>query len=233
MNDLGMHLELLERILLATCLGAAIGYEREQRGRDVGLRTHTIVAMASATFMVVSTQFMRFQGYESTASVDGSRIASTVVSGIGFIAGGAILRNGLSVQGLTTAAGLWLVTAIGLAAGGGLYIEATVVTAMGAFVLAVIRRFEDKDDRPPKRRRVTLIAHDSPEFGRQLEAIVDAEGAVISNVGYRRTLARADRDGHLVLCCDVHADDEATIDRALEAVQRMGSLRGVRVDYVV
>lgn len=233
MIDLDTHLALLGRILLATCLGAVIGYEREKRGRDIGLRTHTIVALASATFMVVSTQFMRFQAYESTAGVDGSRIASTVVSGIGFIAGGAILRNGLSVQGLTTAAGLWLVTAIGLAAGGGMYIEAIIVTGIGAFVLAVIRRFEDKDDRPPKRRRVTLIAHDAPDFSRQLEAVVDAAGAVISNVGYERRLARNGRHGRLVIRCDVHADSEDKLDHALNVVQRMESLRRVRVDYLV
>ena len=107
--------ELVVRILVGTVLGAVIGYERDIHGRPAGLRTH-----ASATFMVVSTHLAQFQGYHEGdfTEIDGSRIAASVVSGIGFLAGGAILRTGLSIQGLTTAAGLWLVAAIGLCAEG-------------------------------------------------------------------------------------------------------------------
>src|SRR5689334_10799071 len=103
------HGELIVRLLVATALGSIIGYERDIHGRPAGLRTHAVVALASALFMVVSTQFMYFQHYsrEDLVAVDPSRIAAAVVSGIGFLAAGAILRTGLSVQGLTTAAGLW------------------------------------------------------------------------------------------------------------------------------
>src|SRR6478735_4148453 len=113
------HAELILRIAVGALLGGVIGYERDRHGRPVGLRTHLIVAMTAATFMVVSAQFVYWQHYRDGDHVegDGSRIAASVVSGIGFLAGGAILRNGITIQGLTTAAGLWLVTAIGLSAG--------------------------------------------------------------------------------------------------------------------
>jgi putative Mg2+ transporter-C (MgtC) family protein len=88
----------------------------------VGLRTHLIVAMAAASFMVISSQFVYWQHYRATdlVEIDPSRIAASVVSAVGFLAGGAILRTGATVQGLTTAAGLWLVTAIGMCAGSGI-----------------------------------------------------------------------------------------------------------------
>src|SRR6185312_1132190 len=130
MEQLHLHLELLVRILVGTVLGGAIGYERDLRGRPAGLRTHAIVALASATFMVVSTRFFYFQHYgkDDLVAVDPSRIAASVVSGIGFLGAGAILRDGITIKGLTTAAGLWLVAAIGMAAGGGMYVESVFAT---------------------------------------------------------------------------------------------------------
>jgi len=151
-------IELVLRIVVGTVLGGIIGYERDLHGRPAGLRTHAIVALASATFMVVSTQLVYYQHYHpgDFIEVDGSRIAASVVSGIGFLAAGAILRNGFTVQGLTTAAGLWLVAAIGLCAGGGMFIESVAATVIGVAVLTIMRRFEDKDDRVVRRLVLTL-----------------------------------------------------------------------------
>ena len=111
---MSLDAELVIRIVVGMLLGGVIGYERNIHGRPAGLRTHAVVALASATFTVVSTHLAYFQHYKpgDFTEVDGSRIAASVVSGIGFLAGGAILRNGITVQGLTTAAGLWLVAAI-------------------------------------------------------------------------------------------------------------------------
>ncbi|MGE0869060.1 MAG: MgtC/SapB family protein [Kofleriaceae bacterium] len=147
------------RIVVGTALGSVIGYERDIHGRPAGLRTHAVVALASATFMVVSTHLAFYQHYQTggVVEVDGSRVAASVVSGIGFLAGGAILRTGISVQGLTTAAGLWLVAAIGLCAGGGMYVESVAVTIIGIATLTILRRFEDKDDRIQRRLSLTLV----------------------------------------------------------------------------
>lgn len=158
---MSLDVELIIRILVGTALGAVIGYERDIHGRPAGLRTHALVALASATFMVVSTHLAYYQGYRAGdfTEVDGSRIAASVVSGIGFLAGGAILRTGLSIQGLTTAAGLWLVAAIGLCAGGGMYAASVAATIIGVVALTLLRRLEDKDDRV--RRRLTLTLTDA------------------------------------------------------------------------
>ena len=108
------HLEMVTRIVVGAALGGAIGYERDRHGRPVGLRTHFIVSLTAATFMVISSQFVYTQHFSPNdlVEVDASRIAASVVSAVGFLAGGTILRVGLTVQGLTTAAGIWLVTAI-------------------------------------------------------------------------------------------------------------------------
>jgi putative Mg2+ transporter-C (MgtC) family protein len=153
-----LNVELIVRIAVGTALGGVIGYERDIHGRPAGLRTHALVALASATFMVVSTHLAYYQNYHpgDFTEIDGSRIAASVVSGIGFLAGGAILRTGFSIQGLTTAAGLWLVAAIGLCAGGGMYVESIATTVIGVGVLTLLRRFEDKDDRIKRRLVLTL-----------------------------------------------------------------------------
>jgi putative Mg2+ transporter-C (MgtC) family protein len=145
---MGQHLELLTRLLVGTLLAALIGYERHLHGRPAGLRTHLLVGLASTTFMLVSTQFVYFQHYtkDDLIAVDPSRIAASVVTGVGFLGGGAILRTGLNVQGLTTAAGLWLVAAIGLSAGAGMYSICVASTALGVIALTVLRRFERKED---------------------------------------------------------------------------------------
>lgn len=155
---MSQNVELIVRILIGTALGAVIGYERDIHGRPAGLRTHALVALASSTFMVVSTHLAYYQGYHQGdfTEVDGSRIAASVVSGIGFLAGGAILRTGLTIQGLTTAAGLWLVAAIGLCAGGGMFVESIAATVIGVIALTMLRRFEDKDDRIRRRLQLTL-----------------------------------------------------------------------------
>lgn len=159
------HWEMLWRITVAALLGAVIGAERDIHRRQAGLRTHLIVSMASATFMVVSAHFVYFQHYVAgqLVTVDTSRIAASVVAGVGFLGGGSILRTGSTVQGLTTAAGLWLVAAIGLCAGSGMYLESVYVTVVGLLALTVLRVFEDKN---VVRRRVTLTLDGTRTDGR-------------------------------------------------------------------
>jgi putative Mg2+ transporter-C (MgtC) family protein len=121
--------EVLLRIFVAAALGGAIGVERELRERQAGLRTHLVVSVGAALFTLVSAYgFSNFDG-----KVDPTRIAAQIVSGIGFLGAGAIIRQGLSVRGLTTAASLWLVAAIGMAAGAG-YWDGALIATLGALL---------------------------------------------------------------------------------------------------
>lgn len=180
-------LEIALRILLGTGLGAIIGFERDLHGRPAGLRTHSIVALAAATFMVVSTRFVYFQHYleGDHIEVDPSRIAASVVSGIGFLGAGAILRTGITIRGLTTAAGLWLVSAIGLAAGGGMYAVAAFTTAVGLGALTLLRRFEDRGE-PVARQRITATIDETRGPVTALVEALEKTGALVSQEEYER-----------------------------------------------
>ncbi len=126
---------VLVRLLVAAVLGGAIGLERELRERGAGLRTHLVVSVGAALFTLVSAYgFRDFLVHGGTlVRADPTRIAAQIVSGIGFLGAGASIRQGLSVRGLTTAATLWLVAAIGMASGAG-YWEAAVIATAGALL---------------------------------------------------------------------------------------------------
>lgn len=221
--------DLVARILVGSCLGAVIGYERDLHGRPAGLRTHMIVALASATFMVISTHFVYLQHYgkDDLIEVDASRIAASIVTGMGFLAGGAIMRTGLSVQGLTTAAALWLVGSIGMAAGAGMFGIAVFVTIVGVVALTLLRRFEDKDDRT-SRRRIFVVLGAEGSVG-EVSARLGELGASVSAVEYDRHVA----DKTLAVTLDVRFPRTIHVDRLLEEIAAQRDVRRVKLEAAV
>jgi putative Mg2+ transporter-C (MgtC) family protein len=135
--------EQFGRLLLAAVLGALVGLERERQSRPAGLRTHALVCFGSALAMLVS--IYGFNDVLDTPGISGdpSRIAAQVVSGIGFIGAGTIIAQSRSIRGLTTAASLWTVAAIGLAAGGGMYAAAIAGTGLVLVVLLPLKYIEE------------------------------------------------------------------------------------------
>jgi putative Mg2+ transporter-C (MgtC) family protein len=133
--------EVVLRVVLAAVLGGAIGAEREIREREAGLRTHLLVSVGAALFTLVSAYAWSDFAFslESGVTLDPTRISAQIVTGIGFLGAGAIIRQGLSVRGLTTAATLWVVAAIGLASGAGYYWAAVVTTALVLVTLWPLR----------------------------------------------------------------------------------------------
>jgi putative Mg2+ transporter-C (MgtC) family protein len=131
MIELPLQLDLSVRIIVAAALGLAVGFEREIHGHPAGLRTHMLVAAGSGLFTVISAYGFRgvLDAAGNSPSIDPTRIAAQIVSGIGFLGAGAILKDGVVIRGLTTAASLWATSAVGMAAGAGEYIIAAVATA--------------------------------------------------------------------------------------------------------
>ena len=135
---------MIARLLVAAALGSIIGADRERLVWAAGLRTHMLVCVGSCLFMIVSAfGFADILGPKNVI-LDPSRIAAQVVSGIGFLGAGSILLRGEIVRGLTTAASLWTVAAIGLAVGGGLYLEAIAATIVILIILAGIKPLEER-----------------------------------------------------------------------------------------
>lgn len=138
--------EMLIRLIVAIILSGVIGYEREYRHKPSGMRTNMLVGLGTALITIVSLEIIRQEG--ATSATDISRIISSVLPGIGFIGAGMIIQSRGHVQGLTTAASLWLVAGIGIAAGVGMFSLAAIATVIGLVTLVFLRavRVEDSEE---------------------------------------------------------------------------------------
>lgn len=128
------------QLLLSMLLGSVVGFERRRRGQTAGVRTFSLIAMGSTLAMILSIYVP--QRYEGVLDGDITRIAAQVISGIGFLGAGAIIQMKGSVRGLTTAAGIWMVSAIGMAVGCGLYLISIIATGLILFILVLLERIE-------------------------------------------------------------------------------------------
>ena len=137
--DMAEAVRIVLRLSMAVILGAAIGYEREHQGKDAGLRTHILVSLGAAIFVLVPLQ-------SGMPAAEVSRVMQGIIAGIGFLGAGAIIKidKDREIQGLTTAASIWMAAAIGIAAGMGREAMAVVSTLISIFVLSVLGRLEKK-----------------------------------------------------------------------------------------
>lgn len=149
--------ETVLRLLIAALVGSVIGYERERLQWAAGLRTHMLVSVGSCLIVIVSAYGFS-EALGPNVVLDPSRIAAQVVSGIGFLGAGTILMRGEVVKGLTTAASLWAVAAIGLAVGAGLYVAAVATTLIVLIILAGVKPLEERMRERVQTRQVTVLA---------------------------------------------------------------------------
>ncbi len=220
--------ELVLRILVGAVLGGAIGLERDIHGRPVGFRTYMIVSMTAATFMVISAHFVFFQRYTEGApvEVDVSRIAASVVSGIGFLAGGAILKTGITIQGLTTAAALWLVTAIGMCAGSGMFALAVSVTAMGLLALGLLRLFEGKHAAGYRRIISLELSGSLDNLQRVLDRFSDT-GVVFTEFDYSKAVSQ----DTIEVTFEARVPREVGIRDMIQRIEQDPNVRHIKVGF--
>lgn len=154
--------------MLAMIFGGAIGLQRERHERPAGLRTHTLVCLGSTVFTLVS-----YLGFTSFAGVDASRIAAGIVTGIGFIGAGVIFRQGPLVKGVTTAASIWIVAAIGVSLGVKLYYLAVIAAVLGFLILSILKSFESRIIRTPNYRIKITASKDFDDIGKIIDTVKD------------------------------------------------------------
>jgi putative Mg2+ transporter-C (MgtC) family protein len=180
------------RLAAAAGLGATVGFERELRDREAGIRTHLLVSLGSALFTIVSAYgFHEFlTGGGSIVRADPTRIAAQIVTGIGFLGAGAIIRDGLSIRGLTTAATLWVVAAIGMACGAGYYLPAIAVTVLTIFALWPLRliAYRTIERIKPEENRLTVELKEGQPVGPFLAELHDIRHFELSEELDRRVL---------------------------------------------
>jgi len=139
----GIMMEIMIKLMLAVLLGAVIGVERGYKSKPAGMKTHSLVALGAALFVIVGGYvFYDFTGTQ--VSFDPSRVIAAVVAGVGFIGGGLIIKRQFEVEGLTTAAGLWIAAAIGASVGIGFYLPAIFTALLTLLVFHGVGLFEDK-----------------------------------------------------------------------------------------
>ncbi len=150
-----IYIDVLVKLVLAALLGSAVGLEREVHGRAAGLRTHLLVSLGAGVFMMLSP-LMANQSLNAVRGGDAGRIAAQIVTGIGFLGAGSIIKNGSSIKGLTTAASLWMAAAIGMSCGSGYFYIAVIATSITLFALIVIPRFSRNVTKNIERRSLTF-----------------------------------------------------------------------------
>lgn len=175
--------EIITRLLIAVALGGVVGIERQRYDWAAGLRTHMIVCLGSALIMIVSAYGFADITGKPGISLDPSRIAAQVVSGIGFLGAGTILflKNEV-IKGLTTAAGLWAVAGIGLAVGSGLFLAATVSTVLVLIILVVVKPYKKRLTRPVQRNEIELLVNRETSSLTEIEAIAKAHKFSFSQI---------------------------------------------------
>lgn len=213
--------EFLLRIAAAALLGGLIGIERGFRAKEAGFRTHFLVALGAAVFMVLSAHGFEDVVFNDNIRLDVSRIAAQVVSGIGFIGAGTIIFQRQAVHGLTTAAGLWVTAAIGMAAGAGLYLIAAFTTVLVLLGLEVLHSLL-----PHVNTRVitaTFTAKERSQVDKLLEQL-KADGVIISGFA-----SSTDTAGRLVVKLDMKAAHSKYSDNLLHLLLE---LDGVEIESI-
>ena len=222
------EISILIRILLAMILGGLIGLEREKSKRPAGFRTHILVCVGSALFMLVS-----IYGFDDIAPVtttleddigtrrDTARIAAQVVSGIGFLGAGTILHEGLTIKGLTTAASLWIVSAIGLAVGSGMYLLSTVATMLTMLTLVTFRTWEKRfAGTRSDRRFIRVVTRNTPGIITEITAFLSDCGIKVKTLNVKTD----NKNGNIIL--ELYLKIDRTIDM-VEVADGIQNIDGV------
>lgn len=213
--------EIVLRLLLAGLLGGLIGYEREHTNRPAGFRTHILVCMGAALVMVTS-EFI-FGKYGELTDVDPARLGAQVISGIGFLGAGTIIRDGFNVRGLTTAASLWAVSCVGIAVGTGFYGGAIAATILIFLTLISLKKAEKHFTRKNRYRTFIVESEASPGQVGQVSSLLERYKVEIKNIQLYKS-----KDNDLMIKLLVKMPG-STVD--LQTLNDLQELAGVKKVY--
>lgn len=206
------------KLLIAAVLGGIIGWERERRGRPAGLRTHILVCVGVTLMMLVSEHiFERYKTFaaDSIIRVDPARIAAQVVTGIGFLGAGTIMRFRATVRGLTTAASLWVVAGIGLAVGSSCYVPAIITTIIALFALLLLPLFERNIKRDKYKTLKLCISGSEPNLT-DITEILKRNSMELQYYGFEKDVVK----NEVIYNVNVRFKDETLITKVSDEVAR-------------
>jgi len=216
--------ELTIRLVLSLVLGGIIGLERETTNKLAGFRTHILVCMGSAVIML--TSIFIFSQFQGKTNVDPTRIPAQVVSGIGFLGAGTIIREGASVKGLTTAASLWAVSAIGLAIGAGFYYGATLATFMMLLTLVTFNKLDQLILKKRFLQMLFVVIDDSPG---QLGKIGSCLGEM--NISIRNIKMESLDENRLMITLMIPKINRLEFEEIKQKLQEIGGVYEVNTEF--
>jgi putative Mg2+ transporter-C (MgtC) family protein len=218
--------EAIIRLLLGAVIGGIIGFEREVHGRAAGFRTQLIVCMASVLIMIVSENYHFYiREIDPALRIDPARIASGALIGIGFLGGGVIVKSGYAVRGLTTAASIWIVSAIGLAIGGGFYIEGIVTFTVTIIALVILRKAE-KHISTMRYKAISVVTEISDGVEEKIIPLLSESGIDIHSVDYRKDRIKEE----LVYVFNVFTSSKTAVRDAFYKLGKLDFIKSVQVD---
>jgi putative Mg2+ transporter-C (MgtC) family protein len=218
--------DIVLRLLLSFAAGGIIGFERSSRRQVAGMRTHILIALGATALMLLSMWLPRQFGAD-----DPGRIAAQVVSGIGFLGAGAIIRLGNNIRGLTTAASLWLIAAVGLALGAGMYLAAAVTEALSLVTLIFLDIFE-KRLFPAERNKVLVLSYKTgdPDTARALQ-VLKSFGVRIQSMDVEHIVGKGKksrRESRLRLFAGI--PNKADIIRLAHSLEALEGVTGMEIE---
>ena len=217
------NLEFLLRLLLSAALGALVGLERSKRQKEAGIRTHCIIACTSALFMIVSKYaFMDCGAVDGLRGADPARIAAQVVSGISFLGAGVIFKNGNSIRGLTTAAGMWGTSAVGMAVGAGMYWLGLCEAAVLVAIQVILHRFPVGADALTT-QELLVEMEDTDDLRRRFDDLVERHGGQVIESNLSR------RDGCIRIELTARLEPPITHDEAMAFMKENPGVRRMSV----
>lgn len=215
------EIDILIRILIAAGLGLLVGYERERQNQPAGLRTHIVLVTGAALAMVLSIN-LAMQYRSLVPNGDPARLAAQVLSGIGFLGAGAILRFGPNIKGLTTAASLWTMAVVGLAVGAGYFLTAGGVTLLLLLVLGALNWVESRLFKSSIIVHFTIYALDKPGLVHEVRQLLGKESRLIEHFRLNRHINRQ----RVRMDAMVQLRGEETLEKLSAA---LGEIKGVRI----
>jgi len=220
------YFEMALHLVVALAAGGIIGLERSYHGRPAGFRTHALVCLASSALMILTVYHGRwFDTSLVRVAIDPTRMAQGIMTGIGFLGAGVIMREGLTVRGLTTAASIWITAAIGILIGVGFYFPAGITTALTLIALSVFRWIE-------RRMPIEFYANLTVAFLRnaalpeaELRAMVERQGFLVANLNYSVTEEGRTFEYQMV----IHSPDRGNTRHLSEALNAVPSVTAFRI----
>jgi putative Mg2+ transporter-C (MgtC) family protein len=219
------EVQIILRVLVGAVLGSLVGFERERQGQPAGLRTHMILVIGATLAMVLSINLGYLFARPGTPA-DPARLAAQVISGIGFLGAGAILRYGFTVKGLTTATSLWTMAIVGMAVGAGYYLIGVVTTALMLIVLAFLNILENRFVRTSVSRFITVEANVHKGIVKSIRHMVQGFSDSVTSF----TIQKHVKNKRLRIQIVTRVPRDQTLEDLIEALSDIDGVRNLKVE---